>query len=300
MRIGILCPVGPLDRYGYQYNYCTVVENLSSFAERVYLFSSTRNRTNVDSLLARFPNVEYVSNENTWLDVDSSGKELFSIKKLESKTKSILEWMKQDGMDCALDICINQYIPDRAREPLRQVCKDMLETGRPFEWLYKRYQLGNRLFHADTRVPWILNLQIDNPFVIRADSIHHRDGHERYEIEHGDFRSKDHVAIVDAPLEMTLQDLADVLNFTRYYSELNPDAPKHFDRNRVLSYYIRKFDAKIISDEPLDPTGEAIARNSRSDFVCWILLKHYKNPSTAKPNIARRLVGFLRRLAKQR
>ena len=297
MRIGILCSVGPLDRYGYQYNYFTVVENLSSFAERVYLSSSTRNRTNVDSLLTRFPNVEYISNENTWLDVDSSGKELFSSRKLESIAEFSLEQMKQDGIDCAIVIHINQYIQDRAREPLKQLCRDMLKAGRPFEWLYKRYQLGNRLFHTDTRVPWILNLQVDNPFVIRADSIHHRDGRERYTIEHGDFRSKDHVAIVDCPMEMTLQDLADVKNFVRCYSELNPQANPRFDWDVYLPYYVRKFNTKIMSDEPLDPTGEAIARNSTSDFVCWILLKQYKKPTTAKPNIASRLVGLLRRLA---
>ena len=297
MKIGILCPVGPLDRYGYQHIYLPVVQSLSAFATCIYMYSTTRNRANVDSLLACFPKVEYISNEDTWFDVDSDGNEVFSNKKGESNANLILTRMREDGMDCSITICINQYVPDKARERLRQLCKDMLEAGRPFEWLYKRYQLGNRLFHTDTRVPWILNLQVDNPFLIRADSIHHRDGRERYKIEHGDFRSKDHVAIVDCPMEMTLQDLADVKNFVRCYSELNPQVNPRFDWNEYLPYYVRKFNAKIMSDEPLDPTGEAIARNSTSDFVCWILLKHYQKPTVPKPNIARRLIGLLRRLA---
>jgi len=296
MKIGVVCPVGPLDRCGYEYNYMTVMESLSSFGARVYLCSSTRNRANVDSLLARFPNVEYISNENTWFDVDGDGNEVFRMAKLESNLNLTLERCRHDGMDCAVQIHINQYIQDRVREPLRQLCRDMLEAGRPFEWLYKKYQLGNRLFHADSRVPWILNLQIDNPFVIRADSIHHRDGSEVYRIEHADFRDKDHVAIVDCPMEMTLQDLADVMNFTRGMSELNPQANPRFDWNVYLPYYVQKYNAKMMSDEPLDATGKAIVGTSRHDLISWTLLKHYRKPTSAKPDTARQMVGILRRL----
>ena len=288
MKIGVNCPVGPLDRYGYQHIYLPVVENLSAFATRIYMCSTTRNRANVDSLLARFPKVEYISSEDTWFDMDSDGNEVFSNKKGEENVNLTLERMRQDGMDCGINICINQYVPERAREPLRQACKDILEAGRPFEWLYKRYQLGNRLFHTDTRLPWILNLQIDNPFVIRADSIHHRDGHERYMIEHGDFRSKDHVAIVDCPVEMTLQDLEDKMEFVSHYSELRPVTGHLRDRD-YIAYFTQKFSAKIISNERLDPTGLAIAQNSRSDFVSWIILRHYR-----QPGMIRRWISFLR------
>lgn len=289
MRIGILCPVGPLDRYGYQYNYLVVIESLARFAMRVYLYSTTRNRANVDKILTRFPNVEYISDETTWFDLDKNGNEVFSMGKCERNNDLILRCCQDDGMDCAIHVHINQYIQQRAISSLEQVCRQMLESGRAFEWLYKKYQLGGRLFHADTRVPWILNLQIDNPFLIRADSIHHRDGDEQYRIEHGDFRSKDHLAIVDCPLDMTLQDLAAKMNFLRCYQELNPQATPRFDWNRYLPYYVRKLNAKKISDEPLDAAGRAIARNSRDDFASWAVLRCYRRPSAA-----RWLLGFLR------
>lgn len=279
-KIGIICPLGPLDRYGYQYNHLITLENLSSFATRVYLCSSTRSQTDVDRLLARFPKVEYISDKRTWFDADSNGNEIFSIARLESNSNLMIERCKRDQMDCAVMIHINQYIQYSVKENLRQLCQDMLAARRPFEWLYKKYQLGNRLFHADTRVPWILNLQIDNPFLIQADSIHHRNGNERYTIQNGNFRDKDYFAIVDCPLELTLQDLADIKNFTRCYSELNPQASPIFDWNKYFYYCVWKINAKFMSDEPLDATGEAIVRNSRKDFLSWIFLEQYKKSNS--------------------
>jgi hypothetical protein len=149
----------------------------------------------------------------------------------------------------------------------------MIDTGRPFEWLYKRYQLGDRLFHADTRLPWILNLQFDNPFRIAADSIRHHQTSEYYRIEHGDFRSKDKVAIVDCPLEMTVKDVAELSMFTRFMSDLNPQARTNFDWDELLPYYVEKFNAKVLCGDSLDVTGQAIARGSENDFISWQVLK---------------------------
>jgi len=289
MKIGVICPVGPLDRYGYQYNYMTIMENLAAFATQVYIISSSRNR-DLHDLLSRFPNVDYIFNEDTRFDVDATGNEVFSMEKLEHNVNLALQKCKEDGMDCAIQMHINQYVQDRNKDNLRRLCGDMLEAGRPFEWLYKKYQLGNRLFHADTRVPWILNLQIDQPFVIRADSIHHRDSHERYKIEHGDFRSKDHIAIVDCPMEMTWQDLEEKMRFLYGGSVLGANVDPCLGEYLSLPYYLRKFNQKLISNEPLDATGQVIARNSRSDFVSWTLLKHYQ-----KVNAAGWFVRFLGR-----
>jgi hypothetical protein len=295
MKIGIVCPIGPLDRYGYQYNHTTVLENLSTFATRVYLCSSTRNRANVDGLLARFHNVEHISNENTWFDMDESGNEIFRISKVEHNINLTLDRCRQDGMDCAIQIHINQYVPSRNMENLRRLCQDMLRAERPFEWLYKRYQLGNRIFHTETRVPWMLNLQIDNQFHVRADSLHHNDGGQKYAIEHGDYRAQNRCAIVDTQMELTLQDLEAKQNFIRCYSELNPEANPRFDWNAYFPYFMRKFNAKLISNEPLDGVGQVIAHDSRKDFVSWLLLEHYERPYV-KSSFAKRAVRFARRL----
>ena len=204
MKIGIVLPIGPLDRFGYQNNYSLVVENLSNFATHVYICSLSRNRTYVDNLITQYPNVECIANEQTWFDLDSNGNEVFTIDGAIKQTNLGFKRCKQDGMDCGFLIHINQYIQARVMKPLRRKCRNMLKADRLFEWLYKKYQLGDRLFHSDTRVPWILNLQIDNPYVIRPDSLHQKNGHKSYKIEHGEYRSKDHLAIVDNPMEMTI------------------------------------------------------------------------------------------------
>ena len=290
MKLAIICPVGPLDRYGYQHNHTIVLENLSRFATRVYLCSTTRNRIHIGDLLSRFSNVQYLANEHTWFDLDSNGDEVFRIGRLEEAINACLERCKQDGMDCAVQIHINQYVQDPNRDHLRRVCQDMLDRASPFEWLYKKYQIADRLFHTDTRVPWILNLQIDNPYVIRADSIHHRNGQERYAIQSNDFRFMDHVAIVDCGMEMTPQDLADKRNFVRGYEELAPGIRwGGFNWDNDLAYYVRKFNSKTMSSEPLDATGQALAAHSQSDFVSWTILHYYRGPT-----MRRRLASLLR------
>jgi hypothetical protein len=299
MKIGVLCPVGPLDRFGYQYHYLTIAENLSRFATQLYLVSTTRNRVHVDKLLTRFANVQYISDENTWLPLDDSDNEVFRLAKLLYALNYGLEKCKQDGMDCMVSIHINQYVPEPAFVPLRKALSDMLDAGRPFEWLYKRYQLGDRLFHADTRVPWILNLQVDNPFLMRADSIHHRNGLERYMLEHGDYRSKDHLAIVDMGTELSVQDLADKQNFVSCYAEMKTGVTPPFDWNTSFPSYVRKYNAKVISDDPLDATGQAIVRDSQSDRLGWLFLKHYRKPNPVKLLVTeslRRLKRRVRRL----
>ena len=102
----------------------------------------------------------------------------------------------------------------------------------------------------------------------------------------------DKIAVVDCPMEMTIQDLEDVKRFTRYYSDLNPQASTDFDQDTYLRYYANKFSAKMISKEPLDETGQAILRNSRSDFICWDILQRYRCPAASSAG----RFGFLRRM----
>lgn len=296
MRIAVLCSTGPLDRYGYQHIYSPVIENLSAFATRVYLYSTTRSRENVDGLLARLSNVEYVSNEATWFDADDSGVKVFKLTKIYDNLNLALEHARRDGMDCSFTISINQYIPENTWDGLRKLCQDMLTTERPFEWFYRRSQLGNRLFHTDTRQPHLFNLQIDNPYRHACyDAIEHRHTHQRHKISRVDslsnLRAKDHIATVDCPLEMTLQDMADKMDFIRCYSDVNPEAEPNFDWNTYFPYYAKKFSSKIISQDPLDATGKTIARNSRGDFVSWVILHHYR-----KPTIVQRSAWFLHKL----
>ncbi len=279
MRIAVLCPIGPLDHFGYQYNYMITVRSYAEFADRVYMYSSSRNRANVDRILAAFPNVTYISDERTWFSLDEYDHEIFRVTDFERNNDIALARAKADGMDCAVHIHVNQYIEHKNGQALKKIIKSMLEKRHLFEWVYRRYQLANKLFDADVRHPWLLNLTIDNPFFIRADAIHHKDGNERYCMELGNFDKQNSIAIIDAGMEMTLQDLADVRDFTRGYVEKNPDANPQFDWSVYKPYYVNKFNKKNMSNDLPDIVGQEIARENRSDFLSNLFLASYKPKS---------------------
>jgi len=282
--------VGPLDRYGYQYNFLPVLDSLSAFADTVYLCSTTAIHTHVDALRERYPNLRYIWDERFSFDTDDAGSEVFSITKIEDAENNGLEIMRRDGMDCALHIHINQYVQESARGHLKAMCQKMLDKGLPFEWLYKKHQVGDKLFHAETRLPWIVNLRVDANYVFRADALHHRDGSEIHRIDHADFRFMDHLAVVDCAMELTMRDQAEKTNFIRGYEELTGVAwDGNFDQETYLQYYATKFSAKVLSGERLDATGEAIAAASRDDFLAREILRRYR-----KPGLKRRAINYFR------
>jgi SAM-dependent methyltransferase len=277
MQIGVVCPIGPLDRFGYQHNYRLAIGSLASLAARLYLVSSTRNRSNVEELLAEFPSIE-----GTWFDLDEQAIEVFSVPRLEANINLGRSQCVRDQMDCAIQIHVTQYIQDRNRDKLRRQCEVMLEGGLPFDWLYKKYLLGGQFFHADTRVPWILNLRVASNWEWRADSLHNLEQGSVWSIESGDYREMDHCAIVDFPMERTVQDLMEFRAFTRGYAELSPAREVRLDWDGTFSYYVGKFAAKRPSPEKLDGIGCAIAGNSRREFVSHVLLAEIKAGKTLR------------------
>lgn len=290
MRIGVICPIGPIDRFGYQYNYPITINSLAQFADQVYLVSSSRHHDSFCSFLKSFSNISLISNQNTWFTLDENGDEYFQIARLEENLNIALEQCKSDRLEVAIQIHINQYVQDYVRPNLRNVSQEMFKSGKPYSWLYKKYQYGNRIFHADTRLPWIINLTMNDPFVIRADSLQRSDGGERVQIQHGDYHHADPNAIVDCPMELTLNDLKLIREYTRHYIELNPNAVTEFDWNQYFHYYLSKLNKKVLSNEKLDPTGEEIARRSQDDFLSWIFLENYK-----RPGLSRRIIEILRK-----
>ena len=278
MRIAVICPVGPLDRFGYQYNHELIVQNLCIFSDRVYLFSSSRNRSRVDSLLDRFANLTYLSDERTWFSLDAHQREVFDLLAVERNQNLALACCREDDIDCAIVVHINQYVQAANMPRLRQVCQDMLADAQPWAWLYRKYQLRDRLFHTSVRLPWILNLRADQAFQIATDSIRSPKG-EVLRMEQGFWPERDGVSVVDCGMELTVGDLADIRNFTRCYADINPDADPEFSWDHYRSYYARKYRAMVLSREPLDITGSAISRNSHPDFVSGTLLKECRKLS---------------------
>jgi len=273
LKVALLVAVGPLDRYGYQYSYLPVLENLSAFATRIYMTSSTRSRVGIDEVLERFPNIVYKSDESTWFSLDENGNEHFSLSPLEANSNAMLDLARSDGMDCASIFSINHYLPEENQQAFINDCQNLLESGQPFHWLYKRIQLAHQLFEVDRRVPWVINLHYPEKLKIISDTLYFPESGRSYRSTLGEFQDKNFISSVDVPREMTRQDLEEMRCFIRNYDETNPGVDPTFVWERDGWREVKKYSAKQFSPDPLSPTGQIIAQNSRPDFVSQLLLK---------------------------
>lgn len=276
MKIAIYCPLGPLDRFGYQYNHKLTVESFCALADRVYLVSTSRSVYGFEDLRAISDKVILLSNEQTWFQLGDQEQEVFDAWKPCGPNANIATAQaRADGMDCIITMHINQYVPTQAVDEIKKDCTDMLENAQPYAWLYRRYQLADRLFHTDARLPWILNLRLPSSFEFGIDSIKDENTGEYLPMEIGDFRSLNHSATVDAGMELEIDDLVNVRRFTRNYIELRPHMTETYNWEEYHSYYAEKFKTKSLSNDPLDEFGKRLFQNTRESFVSHVILREY-------------------------
>jgi len=282
MKIGIVLPVGRLDKYGYQYFYQDVIENLYSFTNHLYILSVSKYNKMIEEVIKFYPNINFYNHADYQLLSDENDNEVFDIKKLILRTNIGIQQCQEVGLDCCIIIHINQYIPSFSRDGLLKYCEYIMENNLEFGWLYKRYQVADKLFHADTRVPWIINLKVNTQYRFQSDSIVNSNGYG-YTLEHGDFRQHNNISIVDVFMDMTVEDLKDKINFVKNYSNLESlkgrSVIDRFDETYHLSLYQKKINKKIISDDLLDETGLKIYSKTKDHFLSRALLKNYKVPN---------------------
>jgi hypothetical protein len=282
IKIGILCGIGPLDKYGYQYHFQTVLKSFSNFADKVFLSSSTRLNHSRDNITS-YKNVELVSNINTWLGLNDQGEEIFSINDSVRAVNHGLERMREEGYDIAINLCINQYIPPNAILHLNRVSEDIIKSNHAYAWLYKRYFLAGKLFHSDIRLPWIINLKHEPHLFSAPDSLVNATGNVVGSIETGDYRNYNDKAIVDIQFELTKKDLEEKVNFIRNYSDLQASKGKivspYFDEKTHFAAYQSKLNKKSVSADTLDHYGLSILSNIKETFISHDFMANYKPPS---------------------
>ena len=71
MKIGIVCPIGNLERFGYHHILDIVLQSFCFFADKVVLISSLRNV----HISVKNPKIQLVSSLQTWFDYDENGNE---------------------------------------------------------------------------------------------------------------------------------------------------------------------------------------------------------------------------------
>ena len=276
MKLAVVCPIGPLDQFGYQYTYSVALESFSLFAEAIYLVASTRSNAHVEEIRQRFPKVIFISNDQTWYKLDEAGQEVFDIYQWDRNLETGINHAHREAMDAAVVLPINSYVPEAAIPLIEGRIKRMIQEERPYEWVYRRIQLGSKLFVPDAGVPNIINLRIPYPYRVRYDWTESPDGQKipiSYDASYPDAAQE---AFVDCPMEMTVDDLRNKMNFTKSYAQINPSALKQFEfHTHVREYYLPKFLRKVVTDDPLDRLGKMISQNSRADFVSQYLIHAY-------------------------
>ena len=115
MKIGIVCQIGNLEKFGYHHIHEVVLQSFCSFADNVVLISSSRE----PHFRANDSKIQLVSSAQTWFDLDENGNERYSLDKLVSNDNIGLGILTENGFDIALFIHINQYIPETHFESLR-------------------------------------------------------------------------------------------------------------------------------------------------------------------------------------
>lgn len=282
MKIGIVCPIGNLEKFGYHHIHDIVLQSFCSFADKVVLISSSRDA----HVAVKNPKIQRVSSPQTWFDLDEKGNELYSMDKLRANSILGLDILAEDGFDIALMVHINQYIPETNFENIRNYIQKLLQRGKPFTWLYKMYQCGTQLFDADVRLPWVYNLHHRKRYMIAPDStLYFRNwllwhSTKKVTIKSGSFKAFNNISIVDVLGEFTEKEcealwtlVKDRGGYTKGKSFLVDNAYNH---EVWLKYMTNKLKAKRHSSEELDTFGNAICERSRPDFVCHELLRRLK------------------------
>ena len=159
----------------------------------------------------------------------------------------------------------------------------MLVNNRPYNWYYKKYICGNLKFSADTKHPFILNLNIREPWIIAPDTIINPKTEERIQMRIGNFKKYDKQAIVDIPWEMTLKDAKEKYEYViKEYRKLNnsydPNQPELFKFHEEVwfNYSHNKINLKRRSKGKIDEIHEQILSLRQEDFVSHIFEKKYQ------------------------
>jgi hypothetical protein len=156
LKIAVNIPIGSLTKYGYQYQYDLVIDNLSISFDKVYL--STTTRENFDLNLSKYSNVELVVDEGSLFKIENN-KEVFELKKLYNTLEISKNNSKKDGMDFLVQMAINTYITKNEAAKMRIYCEFLYSNNKPFGYYGKSFQIYDKVYFANTLSANIINLK---------------------------------------------------------------------------------------------------------------------------------------------
>lgn len=156
LKIAVNIPIGSLTKYGYQYQYDLVIDNLSISFDKVYL--STTIRENFDLNLSKYSNVELIVDEGSLFKIENN-KEVFELKKLYNTLEISKNKSKKDGMDFLVQMAINTYITKNEVVKMRIYCEFLYSKNKPFGYYGKSFQVYDKVYFVNTLSANVVNLK---------------------------------------------------------------------------------------------------------------------------------------------
>lgn len=263
MNIAVICPIGDLNRFGYSRIAQPCLGSWRGLGD-LYLIHSSRTATPF-SIKAN-----HIRYDKTLMKV-VNGAEWFDHHLVASNANIGLEQARQAGYDMAITICVNWYVEEIARHEVYKQCCDMLEHRSPCGFLYRRIQIGPRLFDADRMSIAVFNLHYASGDIVKVlvdeadiDGI-------TITSARGHFDAMNDAAYVDCEYELTTAELQAKLADVRNYEDILPK--RHgADWEYWQKYYQKRAAELTASPDAPGTIGQQIsAAHPHGAFGDWLI-----------------------------
>jgi len=264
MKIGVYIPVGPLTSLSYQYNYETVLKCLSSTFKHVVLVSSSRKTTAETISHLELNNINVISNELTWGNLDENGVEIANFTKNNIKYNFAKSYLIKEGCDIFLHGDINMYITNEQYSKLEIYCESILKNNELIGWRYRSLQILDKFTVPNMRHPWIHNLNHpdSSKLSLKPDETHLNE--IKYRAERGNFYDAPFYFYDIFPPMLTEKDYYEKFEYyikhvNVYYNKSGKGYDCHwFD---YIEREYNKFKGSEMMEVTLDKWGKEILKN---------------------------------------
>lgn len=214
MKIAVICPIGDLNRFGYQR---LARPCLKSWAQVGDLFLIHSSREPMPFKIK----AEYIRDDQTLLPL-VDGVERFDYRIVANNANIGLQVARLAGYDVGITICVNWYVEAEAARGIVAKCEALPTSGREYDFLYRRMQIKDQLFDSDLASIAVFSLtgEIVISVKVLADRVEINGASKTR--ERGDFTREHDAAYIDAGLEVTDAEFSDKMQDVRNYEDLLP------------------------------------------------------------------------------
>lgn len=257
MKIAIICPIGDLNRFGYQRVAQICLESWRAIGD-LFLIKSSRSSMPfaIDAIV--------INNPKTWMSIVGD-QERFDHQLVAQNANRGLSCARSLGYEVAITICANWYVEAEAARRLVAKAQRLLDDEDSWRLIGRRMQIKDQLFDVDLCSIAMLNLSRvqDDPVKVLVDRVT-VNGLDVVSLR-GALKEMNAEAYIDAELELTDAEWFDKMADIRNYEDLLPK--RHgVDFNYWVNYFNQRYaNMQRAADAP-GPIGQTIAALHQPDF----------------------------------